>query len=154
MSILAVKGGREMACEHKLQKSYRPALVSFWTTGAVLIVAMVTAAGVAISVADLIFLVLALPFAFNAWRFHRESVEREHDGVLLRRMRSRRILWSQVSELKIGQGVTGRRVVVMLRSGRTVALPVPRDLGPLKERAFGEKAATLVSWHRESQARL
>ncbi|QKG20508.1 PH domain-containing protein [Actinomadura verrucosospora] len=136
----------------KLRKSYRWALVAFWGAGAVLVAGMVAVAGIASSTADLVFLVLALPFAVNAWRFHRESVERSDDGVILRRLGARRIAWSQVTELRTGRGVAGRHVVLMLDGGGSVALPVPYDLGPVKERAFDEKAAVLRSWRSEFRA--
>ncbi|MDL4820771.1 hypothetical protein [Actinomadura opuntiae] len=114
-----------------------------------LIVVMATVACVTVGVANLAFMVLALPFALNAWRFHRESVQRDDDGVIVRRLRDRRILWSQVSEVKAEQGITGRHIVLGLHSGRAVVLPVPCDLGPVKERAFEEKAAALRSWRSE-----
>ncbi|KAB2375399.1 hypothetical protein [Actinomadura montaniterrae] len=128
-------------------------LVSFWSVGAVLAAAMALAAGVAVGIANFIFLVVALPFALNAWRFQRESVERERDGVVLRRLRDRRILWSQMSEVRAEKTVTGRRLLLVLHDGETVALPVPCDLGPVKERDFDGKAEALRAWRSDGRAR-
>ncbi|MEU9023345.1 PH domain-containing protein [Actinomadura sp. NPDC048394] len=100
-----------------MQKSYRSVLVSFWAAGAVLAAAMALAAGVAVGAANLVFLVVALPFAVNAWRFQRESVECERDGVVIRRMRTRRIPWSQVSEVRAEKTLIGRRLFLMLNDG-------------------------------------
>jgi hypothetical protein len=115
---------------------------------------MALAAGIAVGTANLVFLAVALPFALNAWRFQRESVECDRDGVVIRRLRTRRIPWSQVSEVRAEKTLTGRRLFLALHDGGAVALPVPCDLRPVKERDFDEVADALRTWRSESRTRI
>jgi hypothetical protein len=59
-----------------------------------------------------------------------------------------------VSEVRAEKTLTGRRLFLVLNDGGAVALPVPCDLGPVKERDFDEMADALRSWRSESPTRI
>lgn len=81
------------------------------------------------------------------WLAHRQSVELNDKGIIIRGYGSRKILWTDVADIRVRPMMAGaRQAQLLLKKGKAVDLPALRDPWPWRDSDFDNKFEQLHGW--------